>query len=72
MSFGLLTAIDPSDIPRILRRCAMAYRGAITTKYPDAWKLAADEIDAFSFKLAPMIEEAKANQKQIKQPRAKL
>ena len=69
MSFGLLTALDPSDIPEILRNCANCYRGTVTSKYPDAWKLAADEFEAFAAKLAPMLENAKANQKKA---RAKL
>jgi hypothetical protein len=68
MSFGLLTALNPTDIPSILRRCAQGYRGN-ESQYPDAWKLAADEFDRFARELAPKIKSAMDNQRK---PRPRL
>ena len=60
MSFSLLTALDISDIPVILRRCAQNYRGTQTKLYPITWKLVADEIEIFADNLKLKIDEWKA------------
>ena len=59
MSFGLLTAINIDDVPRILRRVAQGYRDTETRKYMNAWLVVADELDKFAEELVPKIEKAK-------------
>lgn len=68
MSFGLVTALHPLDIPKILRRCAYFYRQS-QSPYPDAWNLAADEFDRLAIELDIKLEVAIANQRK---PRARL
>lgn len=68
MSFGLVTVLNPTDIPKLLKRCAILYRSS-QSAYPDAWKLAADEFDRLAEELMPKIQAAIANQRK---PRAKL
>lgn len=59
MSFGLLTAINVDDVPKILRRCASGWRHAVTKRYPHAWQMVADEVDRFADELADKIAAAK-------------
>lgn len=59
MSFGLLTAINVDDLPKILRRCARGWRAGVYSRYPQTWKLAADEVDRFANELQVKIEELK-------------
>ncbi len=59
MAFGLLTALNVDDIPKILHRVARGYRGTETRNYQHAWQVAADELDKFADELVGKIEEAK-------------
>jgi hypothetical protein len=68
MSFGLITAINPMDVPKILKRCAELYRKS-QSPYPDAWNLAADEFDRLADELNVKLKVAMENQKR---PRARL
>jgi hypothetical protein len=57
MSFGLLTAVEPADIPRIMRRVAEQYRGVQTKRYKRAWDVAADMLDRCANELEPVVNE---------------
>lgn len=72
MAFGLLTAINIEDVPKILYRVAQGYRGTETKRFPVAWVKVADEIERFAKELEPFIEEAKANEPKPKRERVKL
>jgi hypothetical protein len=66
MSFGLLTAINIDDVPKILRRVAQGYRDVETRRYMNAWLVAADEIEQFADRLQQKIEEAKHSRVRLK------
>lgn len=61
-AFGLLTAQTVDEIPKVLRRVALGYRG---TQAPDeeVWKLIADDIDAFAIELNAKIKQWKEQHK---------
>jgi hypothetical protein len=69
MSFGLLTAIEVTDIPQILRRCAHAYRNTQTKRFKGVWLVAAQEIERFAGELDVKIAEEKANEQKQLSPR---
>lgn len=69
MSFGLLTAVNVEDIPKILSRCAHGWRGGVYTRYPQTWKMAADEVDKFARELVVKIAEAKKVEPRVKRAR---
>lgn len=72
MSFGLLTAVNVDDIPKILRRVAQAYRNTQTRRFRLAWRVAADEIDRFADELVAKIDEAKIIEPVPKRERVRL
>ena len=59
MSFGLMTAVNVDDIPKILRRVAENYRGTVTSEHLQIWYRVADEFDNFAVQLESIIEKAK-------------
>lgn len=72
MSFGLLTAIVPEDVPIILQRCAIAYRNTETRYFPETWKAIADKVEALALELHKEIPQLKAAEPDRKKPRVKL
>lgn len=72
MSFGLLTAINLGDIPKIIRRVARGYRGTQTTRYPQAWQVVADRFDEFAVELEALIDTAIANEPKPRRKRVSL
>jgi hypothetical protein len=59
MSFGLLTAVNIEDVPKILRRVSTGYRGTETTHNLHIWHMISDELDKFAMELEAKIETAK-------------
>jgi len=60
-AFGLLTAINVEDVPKILHRVAQGYRGNEGDRLEFIWPLIASEMDIFARELAGKIEEWKKN-----------
>jgi hypothetical protein len=62
MSFGLLTAVEVDDIPRIMRRVAAGYRLAQTERHKRAWEVSADLLERYADELEPLIKEIKRSE----------
>ncbi len=72
MSFGLLTAVNVEDVPKILHNCARGYRKIETARYPETWKLIAEELDKIAAELVSKIEEWKLIEPPPKRVRIRL
>lgn len=70
MSFGLLTAVNLEDVPKVLQRCAHGWRGGVYRRYPQAWLAVADKVEQFALELNDEIKELK--QKEPKRSRARV
>lgn len=62
MAFGLLTAVNVEDVPKVLQRCAHGWRGGVYRRYPQTWLAVADEVDRFAAELQKKIVELKQNE----------
>jgi hypothetical protein len=62
MSFGLLTAVEVDDIPRIMRRVAAGYRRTQTERHKRAWDVAADLLERYADEVEPLIREIKRSE----------
>lgn len=70
--FGLLTALNVDDVPKILLRVAKGYRSVQTKQYPQTWQVIADSIETFAGILAEDIAEAKAKEPKPKKERVSI
>ena len=67
--FGLLTAINVDDIPKVLMRCVVGWRGGVYREYPLTWQMAADEVERFAGELAAKIALSKQEEPKPKRQR---
>ncbi len=72
MSFGLFTALEIEDVPRLLNRLSNNYRHTQTRRYPHLWGHAADLIEEAAQQLDIIVEQAKKEPGYRSKPRQRV
>ena len=72
MSFGLLTAINIEDVPKIMRRVSEEYRNTETRRFAHLWVYAADAMNETASIIEERIALAKATEPEFRIKRERL